>query len=208
MTEDPLDAVAETPARKRPVKRRKKAKAEPKGPRIEVVKRGPANDLLDRLAAPQPTRVIQFVPGDMPAEIAGRSKLYGNRNAQRELILMLTGNGLEPILHALSVMRGEKTSVEVNKFGDLIEVPPSLKDQAEARRFLAEYSMSAMKQQVDVNVKAEKPDEALDVQALSTDELRQFLELKRKMRKRAESPVAPLAIDPGPIVDAEIEPAS
>jgi hypothetical protein len=194
-SDDPLDAVTPQPVKRKPGRPRKHPLPPTPPPAPEVA-------VLDKLAARPVLRVAQFEPpANLPASVKSKLGLYAERNAQREMILALSGNGLEMILHAFAEMRGQVTYTVQNKDGEPVEIGPSAADQARAREFLAKYALTPAPTKLEVSGPGGgqvEVQETYDPALLSTEELQTLFLLKQKMRKAA--------IDAGPVVDAETSP--
>lgn len=169
---DPLDALIEPTPEERKLRRAKEALAEARaaGPR-DIQKR------LEREVAS-----IVFQPPALPKGVS-RAFLDGyKRNAMRDMVQLLTANGLELVLQALSVLRGEATQHLIDKHGEPIEVGPSLKDIAEARKWLAEYLPQPAKK-LEISGPDGGPIEVgaprRDLKKLNSEQLRALLELER-----------------------------
>jgi hypothetical protein len=202
---DPLDIIKRSAGR--PKKRKQtRSPLEPKPPpepRTRVTVGGPpapSTDALDRIATSRPaaTRVVAFDPGDLPESIKGKMGLYTARHVHREMILALTGNGLEMILDAIAVMRGQHIQVATDLEGNPIEAVPTLKDRAEARAWLSKHSMAETKsiEVTGADGGPIKTTSRLDLSSLSVEEMAAIRPVLKKL--------IPVTIDAGPESDAEI----
>lgn len=103
-----------------------------------------------------------------------------------------TSGFTELAIHALKVMRGEIKVAKRDVFGNVMFEDPPLSAQAEARQWLADRGLGKAPVSIEVAMEGKV---ALDLEALSSDEARQYLQLARKMRSALPSGPAQPVVD-------------
>jgi hypothetical protein len=110
----------------------------------------------------------------------------GQRKSLVKMISHFTAEGEELVIHALRVLRGEMIATIVNTKGDTLEIGPSIADQAEARKFLADRLWGRAPEKIEIGALGSTADDAPDLSALTPDELKAALTLARKLAPASE----------------------
>src|SRR4029077_19401896 len=113
----------------------------------------------------------------------------GRPKSALKMIAHFTAEGEELIIHALRVLRGEMTVTIVNNHGETITATPSIADQAEARRFLAERFWGRAPEKIEIGAPGSMRDDAPDLSAFTPEELRTQLALVRKLAPASEQTI-------------------
>jgi hypothetical protein len=126
------------------------------------------------------------------SNVNGRPPSFG------KLIRHYSADGLELVAFAFGLLRGEITSQSVTKEGDLIEVEATSALKFEVIKWLKDQGFGKEVARIDVTSNGETvgvsspAEDTPDITKLTTQELREYLTLRRKMLK------------PSQVVDAEV----